>query len=88
MGRFAGPQHRGAMKALRLERRAEAEKRQAAEQARDAEREARHQAEPERPLTKAEKEDLLAAVRAVAMVHLIDDLERLGCRPPVFMGSA
>lgn len=62
MSRFSGSQHRDAMKTLRLQRRAEAEGRQAAERARDAERAARRADDPEFDLTAEQELAVLIAV--------------------------
>jgi hypothetical protein len=83
MSRFSGPQHRGAGRELDSVRRSEAEKRQAAEAARDkarAERDAEKAAI--RALTDAEIAELLSAVRTVQMSKVLEDLTRLGVYRP------
>jgi hypothetical protein len=76
MSRFSGPQQRGAGQQLAAQRRREAETRQATERNRDARR-AADAAAPPRLLTDDERAELVHAVNALEIAHVVRDLNRL-----------
>lgn len=82
MSRYSGPQGSGAAAKLHNQRRVEAEARQREERERDAKRRAKDAAAPPvKPLTSAERAELLVAAAIVAPDELLDVLRRRASAP-------